>query len=527
MSDATQVNEHKLSAFAVAPARKSAFEKAKEQAQLKADREAAETAAAYEEFVAEYAPADTTSSAGQQPRSSRAFQPSAEALKRPRELSNPGDDGPLRNRTFAHESSSDEEQNRQWRKLKSSSHFLNELKEKSKNRGHYHSNEHFTKVAGHARAKQQVYGEDRKQSQSSHEQVESSGDDTDSGDDIEHYRSKSTIKSSTKPLNSTNRIRLKFLLDTTTSRRGSVARITAFALTHASSVSEITTTICDNICAPGIDWKTAVARLWCISDILHNSWLPITNVWKYRTQFENRLEAVMKKLSELGESIESRIRKENFRRLVTSVLALWSHWICFGSGSVDRFTEAFEARQDVPEPDTINASTTRTATAWRSLDDSVKQNSQDAVVADLDGEAIDLDGEEIDLDSEPVNLDEDDQSLEVPPDTMASDPEPQRSENTMIAQDRVAARPAVLASMPKIKMSFGKMKLPARAKAADADQMPNVVPVTESEGMTSTIQEPQSVVEATNTTGAPIEDHAGITSQQSGRRQRRSAADFM
>lgn len=54
LKPASRVDEHKLSAFQIAPAKKNALEKAKEKAQRKTEREAAETAAVLEEFQAEY-----------------------------------------------------------------------------------------------------------------------------------------------------------------------------------------------------------------------------------------------------------------------------------------------------------------------------------------------------------------------------------------------------------------------------------------------------------------------------------------
>lgn len=573
-NSSTPVDYHKLAAFKVAPVRKTAFEKAKEQAQVKADREAAETAAVYEDFVAEYAPAEITKSPIYE-RDSRSQSHSGRNVnqqnyrKRGRGEIQESPNEDFHHRNLDEGNSEDEERERRRIRLKSSANFLNELKEKNRKRDYMQPPEH-ERLDPNPHYGSFQSSEHRSQGQSTMKQspahAESASDEDEvSSDDINHYTSKSSITSATRPLNSMNKARLKFLLDTTTARRGSIARVTAFALTHASSIPEICDTICGSVHASGLEWKASIARLWCISDILHNSWLPIPNVWKYRTQMEERLSTVFEKLRDIGAQIESRIRNENFKRLVVSVLDLWNTWICFSEGAVDRFYDSFEDKKLESTNDNSDSKEQKKAANWKKLASAPADAQQDGVPVDLDGEAIDLDGEEFDLDGDSVELDAPNDPKPTTTTTVVQ-PIPQITKSTSIPETQSDERPAVLASMPKIKMSFGKTKLPARPKAIESSNN-QALPSTHELSTADSDLNTSTVIDKTETTKQvpPDEDQEGATSHddlgyaqryrpppspplpasvrqirdsgsgseknefmtQQGRRQRRSAADFM
>lgn len=503
---ASQPDHHKISAFQVAPTRKTAFEKSREEAQKKADREAAETAAAYEEFVAEYGPAD------------EGHKKKQEENRRPVDVQRGRDtnatidwrsdqrtDRPTQQvapRTasgFEDVDSEEEERERRRVKLKSSSNFLDELKQNNKKRERYEDDDQYgnAMVGRNARSVKHFPPSDGKfggpdprvpipsdaQTQPVSREVNESEDE--SGDDIDYYRTKISSMSASENLNTVHKARLKYLLDGITAKRSAVARVTAFAVTHASSVEDISTMICDSMSSRDQDWKLAVARLWCVSDILHNSWIPIPNAWKYRNAFEVRLTKVFERLKSLGETIESRIRKENFRRLVTSVLDVWSKWICFTDGTVDKLCEAFEDSGSVAEESVPEVKQEKKTAGWKKVDSSstvmldmadkplhngareLQKDESDGEEVNLDGEKIDLDGEEIDLDGDAIDLDGDEIDLDGP--TRGSDPRDTRDPHST-EQDTAETRPEDVspvrnvASAPKIKMTFGKINVPLKPR---------------------------------------------------------------
>ncbi|CCG84458.1 protein of unknown function [Taphrina deformans PYCC 5710] len=491
----SQLNPHKITAFEVAPTRKTAFEKSREEAQRKAEREAAETAAALQDFEAEYGAEEDTksrdsSNQNEAPRPSRETSHGRDVKKRQRfepeqrrKRGNDDDESGMDSET--------EERERRRIKLKSGSHFLDELKQTNRRTGrpvyqdrNYQANSHAPAPRSDSNVRPPLARQDSAKSVQETKAAVNEAED-ESGDDVDYYRTKISSMHVDEPLNRIHQAKLKFLLDTTTARRGSIARVTAFAMTHASSIDEISTKICDSVAEPGNDWKICVARLWCISDILHNSWIPIPNVWKYRNAFEERLEAVLKSMRQLGDSIESRIRCENYRRLVEGVLQVWSTWICFSNGFVDKLYDAFddtpeETEEVVEAPKeakksrgwkTIGTTTTEDPSATGDATHNNEPEAEPSAAVELDGEAIDLDGEAVDLDGQEIDLDDIPQGRQITQGsetvkTYISEPiQTSRGSPPMSATATTTATVPTNTSVsaaPKIKMSFGKFSIPKR-----------------------------------------------------------------
>lgn len=497
--EASQPDQHKLSAFQVAPTRKTAFERAREQAQQKAEREAEETAAAYESFVAEYG-------TGEDPnvppsgRTQRQRQEQDERFQRHQRSARPAS----QYASFDDVDSEEEERERKRMKLKSGASYLNELKNINQKRERYdpRPTPTFTERGREPSRRTQT------QTQSVQEPpraivptIRETAPDEKSSDEIDFYRSKPPTMPSNLALSTRSKARLTFLLNNITAERFAIAGVTAFAMTHSSCVDEIAKTIGASITEYAEDWKTTIARLWCISDILHNSWLPIPNVWKYRSAFESQLVGIFKHLKSVADSIDSRIRRENFRRLVTSVLDVWDSWICFGDGVVETFYAAFDDKP-VEQVKVVAVKPEKKSGGWKKLGEpaqavvEAKETPGGEPEANLDGEAIDLDGEEIDLDGEAINLDG--------PVEATAPPHISQPEEPVSTTSGTTTAP----NTSKIKMSFGKFKLPSRA----APQQPGVKSDTTINTTTHTGE-----AETTETSRPP----------EVARRARPSAADFM
>lgn len=157
------------------------------------------------------------------------------------------------------------------------------------------------------------------------------------------------------------RVQLWHYLRTITPQRRSIARITGLAMTNTHATDEIAEIMCASVCSPSVPWKTTIARVWAISDVLHNSALPIPDAWRFRKSFETRLVSVFTELRSLGDAIESRIRRENFKRLVNNIIQVWANWVCFEKDVIEDFRKAYNlddiessheesAPEPVPEP---------------------------------------------------------------------------------------------------------------------------------------------------------------------------------
>lgn len=163
-------------------------------------------------------------------------------------------------------------------------------------------------------------------------------------------------------------------------RKGDVARVTAFAITHASrGADEVVDLIVSNIDKPlaltganpesnhaardrdssaepedgtkagseGNDTSGAnLVGLYVISDILSSSSTSVVrHAWRFRQLFENALKE-KKTFERLGMMAHrngwGRLRAEKWKRSVGLVLNLWEGWCVFPAGSQELFVKSFE-----------------------------------------------------------------------------------------------------------------------------------------------------------------------------------------
>ncbi|QSL66973.1 hypothetical protein MERGE_001360 [Pneumocystis wakefieldiae] len=150
------------------------------------------------------------------------------------------------------------------------------------------------------------------------------GDD-EFGDDVFEKRKHTTY------LGSISRSHFDWLLREISYRRGNIARAMSFAIEHANAADEIVEILISSLIQPHIPISTKIARLYLVSDILHNSSIAIPNVWKYRQLLEQNL--------------------DNFRQQIVKITNAWESWIVFGQGVLENFLEIFLGKKEKSELD--------------------------------------------------------------------------------------------------------------------------------------------------------------------------------
>lgn len=80
-----------------------------------------------------------------------------------------------------------------------------------------------------------------------------------------------------------------------------------------------------------------MARLYVVSDILHNSSASVHHAWKYRAAFEHRLGDVFLHFNDIYRSFSGRILAEKFRLQVSDVLTAWESWLLFVPSVLESF----------------------------------------------------------------------------------------------------------------------------------------------------------------------------------------------
>ncbi|KOS19979.1 U2 snRNP-associated SURP motif-containing protein [Escovopsis weberi] len=279
-------------------------------------------------------------------------------------------------------------------------------------------------------------------------------------------------KSFLNPLDKAKLVHLLARLPTALSkvRKGDIARVTAFAITHVSrGVDEVVDLIISNVVRPlsltganpskksepkeaqaksGTDDAAAAAAaaaageaadasaaslvgLYVVSDILSSSSTStVRHAWRYRQLFETALRE-HKVFEHLGMMADKngwgRLRAEKWKRSVHLVLDLWEGWCVFPAESQTFFTRTFENQPLLKEREkaeedsakkgkwkTVEVNATNTNTAMTTNNTTTTTEGDNAIRGEAErntnpGEQDDVDGEPIEEDDvagEPIDEDD-------------------------------------------------------------------------------------------------------------------------
>ncbi|KAK9242467.1 hypothetical protein V1506DRAFT_464675 [Lipomyces tetrasporus] len=166
-------------------------------------------------------------------------------------------------------------------------------------------------------------------------------------------------------------LHLTLLLQHISMRRGSIARLMAFAIDNAFAAEEIADVTCQSIISKNASTNMRVARLWAVGDILYNSGMGIgganKGVWKYRGLFQTKLIPVFADLYEVFRAFDGRIRADNFRRQILSILNVWEGWNVFTLGSLAEMTNQFLGKTNETSEEMDHSDAASSTTAFDSV----------------------------------------------------------------------------------------------------------------------------------------------------------------
>ncbi|EOO03680.1 putative coatamer subunit protein [Phaeoacremonium minimum UCRPA7] len=234
-------------------------------------------------------------------------------------------------------------------------------------------------------------------------------------------------------------------------RKGDIARITTFAITHASrGADEIVDTIVSNIERPlaytsaNPDYKgdkedqedespapedkptsdavdnsaATLLGLYVVSDILSSSSTSgIRHAWRYRQLFESALRnrKVFENLGLMAEKMNwGRLRAEKWKRSVGLILSLWEGWCVFPNDTQEAFVNSFEHPPSQKKEEVAEDEPKKGGGRWKTVDAApalpIKDSGFRPVAADASGTPELEDNEDYEeyLDDE----DEDDELLD-------------------------------------------------------------------------------------------------------------------
>lgn len=163
---------------------------------------------------------------------------------------------------------------------------------------------------------------------------------TDSEENSERESLQQREKSDT--LGKAARRRFEAMLRSVTLRRERIARAMAFAIEHASAASAISDILVDSLIQAKTPLARKQARLYIISDILHNSATSASHAWRYRSLFETRMSRVFAHLGDVAKSFSGRIKREASKDWIRSLLSVWESWLVFPQQTIIEWSSLLE-----------------------------------------------------------------------------------------------------------------------------------------------------------------------------------------
>lgn len=124
--------------------------------------------------------------------------------------------------------------------------------------------------------------------------------------------------------------------------RASVRDAMVFCLDCAAASQEVVETLTEALTIKSTTVPRKVARLFLVSDLLHNSAAPgVANASSYRSLLEARLPAIFASAHDAYAALESRMAMELMREQVLRVLRAWEAWSVYPAELIAQLERAF------------------------------------------------------------------------------------------------------------------------------------------------------------------------------------------
>uniref|UniRef100_A0A1B0GIZ1 Putative splicing regulator n=1 Tax=Lutzomyia longipalpis TaxID=7200 RepID=A0A1B0GIZ1_LUTLO len=128
---------------------------------------------------------------------------------------------------------------------------------------------------------------------------------------------------------SEQRDRLEDLIRHLTPERTKIGDAMIFCIEHADAADEICECIAESMANPETQPPKKIARLYLISDILHNCSVKVQNASFFRKAMEKNLLDIFRELNAAYMNIESRLKAEGFKVRVLQVCRTWEEWVVY------------------------------------------------------------------------------------------------------------------------------------------------------------------------------------------------------
>ena len=102
-----------------------------------------------------------------------------------------------------------------------------------------------------------------------------------------------------------------------------------YCIEHAEAAEEIVDCIVESLSLLETPLHKKIARLYLISDVLHNCTVKVSNASFYRKGFQSKLINIFQNMHKCYESIEGRLKAEHFKQRVMNCFKVWNDWTIY------------------------------------------------------------------------------------------------------------------------------------------------------------------------------------------------------
>lgn len=154
-------------------------------------------------------------------------------------------------------------------------------------------------------------------------------------------------------LSNAQRDRLEDLLRHITPERSRIGDAMIFCIEHADAADEICECIAESLSNPDTLVSKKVARLYLISDLLHNCTVKVSNASFFRKSIEKHLIELFENLHNFFNSMESRLKAEGLKSRVINVIRVWEEWTIYPKDFLAKLKSVFLGKQIASSPPPI------------------------------------------------------------------------------------------------------------------------------------------------------------------------------
>uniref|UniRef100_A0A1A9V280 U2 snRNP-associated SURP motif-containing protein n=1 Tax=Glossina austeni TaxID=7395 RepID=A0A1A9V280_GLOAU len=146
-------------------------------------------------------------------------------------------------------------------------------------------------------------------------------------------------------LSTAQRDRLEDLIRHLTPERSKIGDAMIFCIEHADAADEICECVAESLGNPSTLASKKIARLYLVSDILHNCTVKVSNASFFRKSVERHLLEIFENLHSFYNAIESRLKAEGFKSRVLNVLRAWDDWAVYSKEFLSQLRSVFLGKQ--------------------------------------------------------------------------------------------------------------------------------------------------------------------------------------